>query len=609
MPVNLSDNYILGISAHYHDSSATLLKNGVIFGAVQEERFTRKKGDSSFPIRSITYLLNEAKIEPHMLEAVVYYESPYLKFNRLLSTLLLGRLKSLPLFNKAMLTWLNEKLWVEKEIKRLLGKKIKVVLLDHHLSHASSAFYPSPFSEAGVLTIDGVGEWSTTTISHGVASKLEMLEEIQFPNSLGLLYSAFTHYCGFKINSGEYKLMGLAPFGDPTFVDTIKENLINLNSDGSYALNPKYFSFDKEERTYNQAFIDLFGVEARDPNTPVRAIDQDLAASIQQVLNEAVLNLAKRVKELTKSEYLTLAGGVALNVVSMGELERSKIFTDIWIQPASGDAGGSLGAALYYYYQNKNNLRVVEGGDSMQGAFLGPYPGEDRELEELLKTYQLSYETLSQEELVIAVSHQLQIGNVVGVAKGRAEFGPRALGARSILADAREPAMQSNLNLKIKFREGFRPFAPLLLERFLPTYFTTQSIASPFMLKTYNFKDQYRLTPQTQSLDLMERVKALRSPWPAITHLDYSARVQTVDSVRHPFLSAVMENFYLATDSPFLVNTSFNVRGEPIVNTGEEALECFLATNIDALVLNNYFITKKANPGISARHARDFGAD
>ena len=293
----------------------------------------------------------------------------------------------------------------------------------------------------------------------------------------------------------------------------------------------------------------------------------------------------------------------------MGELERSKIFTDIWIQPASGDAGGSLGAALYYYYQINKTQRVVADNDSMQGSFLGPYPGEDVALEELLKSYELSYDILNPDELIKAVSHQLQSGNVVGVAKGRAEFGPRALGARSILADAREPAMQSNLNLKIKFREGFRPFAPLLLERFLPTYFATESTSSPFMLKTYSFKDEYRLTPQTQSLDLMERVKALRSPWPAITHLDYSARVQTVDSVRHPFLSAVMEDFYLATDSPFLVNTSFNVRGEPIVNTGEEALECFLATNIDVLVLNNFFITKIANPGIRAKNARDFGAD
>ena len=609
MTLKQSDNYILGISAHYHDSSATLLKNGIILGAVQEERFTRIKGDSSFPIHSITYLLKEADIEPHMLEAVVYYESPYLKFNRLLSTLLLGRLKSLPLFNKAMLTWLNEKLWVEKEIKRYLGKKTKVVLLDHHLSHAASAFYPSPFQEAGVLTIDGVGEWSTTTISHGAGAKLEMLEEIQFPNSLGLLYSAFTHFCGFKINSGEYKLMGLAPFGKPIYVDLIKEKIIHLSSDGSYALNPQYFSFDKEERTYNQAFMDLFGVEARDPNAPVRAIDQDLAASIQLVLNEAVMNLAKRVKELTNSNYLTLAGGVALNVVSMGELESSELFDAIWIQPASGDAGGSLGASLYYYYQNINNERNVGVSDTMQGSFLGPNPGVDSELELLLNNYNLNFSYLPEDELIKAVSLQLQTGHVVGVAKGRAEFGPRALGARSILADARDPDMQSNLNLKIKFREGFRPFAPLLLERFLPIYFKTKASSSPFMLKTFTFKEEFRLTPKTVSGDIVERVKALRSPWPAITHLDYSARVQTVDSARHPFLAAVMEDFYEETKTPFLVNTSFNVRGEPIVNSGEEALECFLATNIDALVLNNFFITKNANPGIGPKHTREFGAD
>lgn len=598
--------FILGISYNYHDSGAVLVSNGQILGAVEEERFTRIKGDKSFPINAVSYLLTQANITPEQLEAVVYYESPYLKFNRTLSTLLLGRLETLPLFVKALNNWLDTKLWVEKDIKKFIHKKANIKLLPHHLSHGASAFYPSPFNDAVVLTIDGVGEWSTTTIGYGEGYKYAIDQEITFPNSLGLLYSAFTHYTGFKINSGEYKMMGLAPYGKPIYVELIKNELIHLSEDGSYSLNPKYFSFDKEERTYNQDFINLFGSPARVSTQMIRTLDQDLAASIQVVLNEALLSLCLNAKKAYPSENLVLAGGVALNVVAVGVIERSGIFKNVWVQPCSGDGGGALGAALYYYH-NQSKSRTVNPLDQMHGSFLGPTEGSPQELKEYLTKSNIIHTELTDEELIATIAKHLAQGKIVGLCKGRMEYGPRALGARSILADARAIDMQERLNLKTKFREGFRPFAPMILAQKVNEVFE-YGTASPYMLKTYFLKEEYRYA-STNTEDIIARVKEVRSPWPAITHIDYSCRVQTIDAERNPFIYKVLSDFYQQTGSPIIVNTSFNVRGEPIVLGGKEAIDGFLNMDIDTLVVGNFLVEKSLNPNLSPTSPRIFGED
>lgn len=604
---------ILGVSAYYHDSAAALVRGGEIIAAASEERFTRKKGDADLPVNAIEYALRVANASPEDLAAVVFYESPFAKLDRLLATQLVGDLKTLPTFVNSMRTWLPNKLWVESHLKGVLGKKTPVLFSDHHLSHAASCFYPSPFQESAVLTVDGVGEWSTTTISHGSGAGLNMIEQIEFPNSLGLLYSAFTLYTGFKVNSGEYKLMGLAPFGKPVYADKILNELINLHDDGSFSLNPEYFSYFGGMRTYNKKFESLFGYPTRAAESHMEPHHADLAASIQYVTNQAMLGLARRAKTLTGSSSLALAGGVALNVVSVGELERAGIFDEIWIQPAAGDAGGALGAALWAAHQHFDVPRIANPADSMQGAFLGPRPGDgDKTVEEAISDYGLSTRELADDDLADFVAEQVAGGKVVALARGRMEFGPRALGSRSVIADARDPQMQSRLNQKTKFREGFRPFAPLVLAEDAEKYFDTASSISPYMLKTYPVKESLRTEAgDSGETNPFNRVQEVRSTIPAVTHIDFSARVQTVDDVRHPFLHHMLERFRAWTGCSVVVNTSFNVRGEPIVCTAVDAIECFLATDIDVLVLENHVIERTAqhSENLKARRASAIGKD
>jgi len=611
---NMSEQpLILGVSAYYHDSAAALVRGSEIVAAASEERFTRKKGDSDLPLNAIEYALKVANAAPEDLAAVVFYESPFAKLDRLLATQLVGDLKTLPTFVNSMRTWLPNKLWVESHLKGVLGKKTNVLFSDHHLSHAASCFFPSPFNEAAVLTVDGVGEWSTTTISHGSGSDLQMIEHIEYPNSLGILYSAFTLYAGFKINSGEYKLMGLAPFGKPVYAERILEELIYLDSDGSFSLNPEYFSYFGGMRTYNRKFEELFGFPTRAPDSQLEPHHADLAASIQFVTNQAMLGLARRAKTATGSSSLALAGGVALNVVSVGELERSGIFENVWIQPAAGDAGGALGAALWAAHELYDAPRVVNPEDSMQGAFLGPRPGDcDVTVEKAVSDYGLVTSELEENELAEFVAEKIAEGLVVALARGRMEFGPRALGSRSVIADARDPEMQSRLNQKTKFREGFRPFAPLVLTEDADKYFDTGSSISPYMLKTYPVKESIRTElVESGETNPFNRVREVRSTIPAVTHVDYSARVQTVDSERHPFLHGMLQKFKDITGCSVVVNTSFNVRGEPIVCTAVDAIECFLATDIDVLVLENHVIERgtQSVESLKPRRASAIGRD
>ena len=592
--------YVLGLSYGYHDSAAALIYNGEIIAAAQEERFSRIKGDSSFPKKSIEYVLSRSGINPTQLSAVIYYESPYLKFNRILSTLMLGNLTSLPLFIRSMTTWLPEKLWVERDIKKFLGRKTKVIFLDHHLSHAASAFYPSGFNEAAILTIDGVGEWSSTTIAKGSGNKIAFIKQIEYPNSLGMLYSAFTLYCGFKINSGEYKLMGLAPFGEPIFKDMILEKMLTINADGSYILNSEYFAYFKKYKTLSPKFAELFKEKSRNPNAKLTKFYADVAASIQAVTNQAVLKLAEEAKRVTNSNHLVLAGGVALNVVAIGELERSGIFDDIFVQPAAGDAGGALGAALEGYYRLSNANRNVGKSDDMHGAFLGPEAKVDEIFLDLLSKSKVEFKHLNDEELAASIGQALAEGKIVGIARGSMEYGPRALGARSILAPATDETMQLRLNLKTKFREGFRPFAPMVLKEYAENYFEMDGKESPYMLKTYPIKDELKIFPPNPQEDIFKRVQERRSKIPAVTHIDYSARVQTIDRERNPFIYKVLMEYYLLSGVALIVNTSFNVRGEPIINTAQEALEGFLSMDIDILVVGNYFIKKTENTALKS---------
>ena len=609
---NKNRTVVLGISAYYHDSSAALIVDGQIISAVQEERFTRIKGDSSFPLNSIKYVLAHSKISPDQITSVVYFESPFVKFDRILSTLMLGNISSINTFRDAMTTWLPEKLWIERKLKKVLGKKTSVSYSDHHLSHAASAFYPSPFEEAAILTIDGVGEWSTTTISKGSGSDIEMLTQIEYPNSLGLLYSAITLFCGFKVNSGEYKLMGLAPYGEPIYHDLILSELISLRDDGSFSLNPKYFAYFEKNEMYTPALSKLFGVEPRESKDEITKVYRDIAASIQSVTNEVVLALALRAKKLVGSDNIVLAGGVALNVVSIGKLEESKIFKNLWVQPAAGDAGGALGAALWESYVNLKVPRDINQGDSMNGAFLGPNPGEFNESTiEILDEYSLKALELPDSQLATEIALAISQGLVVGLAKGRMEFGPRALGARSVLADARNTDMQSRLNLKTKFREGFRPFAPMVLESKAGDYFDINGNSSPYMLKTYPVRQEIRLEQKIENISPFERVRESRSSIPAVTHVDYSARVQTIDKDRNPFLFNVITEFDKLTGCSVIINTSFNVRGEPIVSSARDAVECLIGTDIDLLVLDNYLIrrSEQDSTALKSRRERILGVD
>ena len=584
---------ILGISAHYHDSAAALVVDGRVVAAAQEERFTRVKGDASLPVHAIRYVLESNGVAPEDLDAVAYYENPFAKLDRQLASHMTGSPRAMNGFVRSMRATMNEKLWVQSDLRKLLGRKVPVVIGDHHLSHAASAFLPSPFHSAATLTVDGVGEWSTTTIGRGVGGKVELLEQIEFPNSLGLLYSAFTAYCGFRVNSGEYKLMGLAPYGRPIYQDRIEEQLIDLHEDGSFSMNPAYFKYFGGLRTYGRAFEQLFGERTRVPEDKLEQFHADMAASVQAVTTKALLGLAGRAKAVTGERDIVLAGGVALNVVSVGELHRSGLFDNVWVQPAAGDAGGALGVALWASHDMFGVQRDIDESDSMSGAFLGPTPSQaGMAVDALVESYGLVAVTLDPAAMAQQVADAVAGGKVVGVARGRMEYGPRALGARSVLADARDPEMQRRLNLKTKFREGFRPFAPLVLAERASDIFEIDG-ESPYMLKTFAVRhDQRRECPADDTLDIYHRVQQVRSTVPAVTHVDHSARVQTVDQGRNPFLHDVLTRFDAMTGCPVMVNTSFNVRGEPIVCSGEDALECFLATDIDALVLEDMYIER-----------------
>ena len=590
---------VLGISAYYHDSAAALIEDGRIVGAAQEERFTRVKGDSSFPHQAIGWCLDEAGVSLDEVDHVVFYEQPLVKFERLLVTALTTAPRGLSGFLAAMPDWLTRKLWLEREIARELGLRRRVWFVDHHRSHAASAFYPSPFETAAILTIDGVGEWSTATWGVGRANQIELREELRFPNSLGLLYSAFTYYCGFKINSGEYKLMGLAPYGRPIYARRILEQLVHLRDDGALLLNQKFFHYATGLTTTNDAFHKLFDGPPRQPESPVTQRDMDLAASVQHVTNESLLRMGRYVRQQTGEQQLVLAGGVALNCVATGLLASSKTFEQVWTQPAAGDAGGALGAALSFWHRELQQPRVVQQPDSMRGAFLGPSipPAADSD-DVLLRRLGAVWESLDDESLQQRIATEIAAGRIVAVARGPMEFGPRALGGRSILGDARDPEMQSRMNLKIKFRESFRPFAPMVLVDDAVQYFdVTQE--SPYMLLVYPVTAARRKSPESSATDQpfgIELLKVLRSDIPAVTHVDYSARVQTIDPVRNPFIHGVLTRFKVLTGCSVIVNTSFNVRGEPIVNTAEDAYRCFMATEIDSLVVGNRFLTREAQP-------------
>jgi len=594
--------YILGISAFYHDSAACLLKNGEIVAAAQEERFTRKKHDPGFPSHAIKYCLQEANIDPSQVDNVVFYEKPFLKFERLLETYLAFAPKGFTSFSKAMPLWIKDKLFQKsaliKELKAVLDENIdwreRLLFSEHHLSHAASAFYPSPFDRAAVLTIDGVGEWTTTSIAVGKGRELKVLKEIHFPHSIGLLYSAFTYYTGFKVNSGEYKVMGLAPYGEPRYADLIKDKLISIASDGSFQLDMSYFDYATGLTMTNKKFNDLFGGPPRKSESELTQREMDLAASVQKVTEDILIDIAKDIVNETGEKNLCLAGGVALNCVANGILVREKIFENIWIQPAAGDAGGALGAALSTWYLHHRNERTLSSErDAMKGAYLGPEYG-DNEIESKLNACGAVFKKLSEEELIEEVATALSAEKAIGWMQGRMEFGPRALGARSIIADPRSPNMQKQLNLKVKYRESFRPFAPSVLNEYVNDWFEHDT-ESPYMLLVADVKKDkhHTMTEYQDKLFGIDKLNVPRSEVPAITHVDYSARIQTVHSDTNYKYHAVISKFKEKTGCPIVVNTSFNVRGEPIICTPEDAFKCFMGTELDILAIGNYLLLKE----------------
>jgi len=603
---------ILGISAFYHDSAAALVVDGKIIAAAQEERFTRIKHSPEFPLEAIRYCLEEGGISIDELDAVVFYDKPLLKFERLLQTYYAFAPKGLLSFLKAIPVWLDEKLFLKKKIYDGLGKvapyqknKLRLLFTPHHLSHAASAFYPSPYNKAAILTIDGVGEWSTASIGIGEGSSLSLLKSLQFPHSVGLLYSAFTYYLGFTVNSGEYKLMGLAPYGDPNAAETaqfkelIEKELIHIYSDGSIWLNQHYFQYATGLRMVHEGrWENLFGVKRRDPEAELLPVYCNLALAIQQVTEEIVLKMAAEAKRLTGASVCCLAGGVALNCVANGKLQRAGIFESIFIQPAAGDAGGALGAALTIYYQYYKQQRIHStDADQLEGSYLGP-SYSDKEVESVAKRVKGVYHFYhSDQPLLDQVAGLLAKGKVVGWFQGRMEFGPRALGNRSILGDPRDPAMQKKLNLKIKYREGFRPFAPAVLAEDASQLFALEG-TSPYMLLVAPLREPHRkiLPPNFHQLSLWEQLYFPRSELQAITHLDFSARVQTVHATTNPKFYNLLQSFKTKTGVGVLVNTSFNVRGEPIVCTPADAYRCFMSTDMDILVLNNYLFIKEEQP-------------
>jgi carbamoyltransferase len=597
---------ILGISAFYHDSAAALIVDGDITAAAQEERFTRIKHDHEFPTHAVKYCLEEAGIEPEDLDYVVFYDKPLQKFDRLLETYVAYAPSGFRSFLMAMPLWLKTKLHLPREIKKALDKRYKkrIAFTGHHESHAASAFFPSPYEDSAILTLDGVGEWDTVTIGHGKGNEIELLKSLHFPHSLGLLYSAFTYFCGFRVNSGEYKLMGLAPYGEPKYADKILEHLIDLKEDGSLAMNMKYFNYCQGLTMTSPEMDALFDGPPRSSESEISQREMDLAASIQKVTEEVVFRMAKTAKKLTGSKKLCLAGGVALNCVANGKLLRSGIFENVFITPASGDAGGALGAALFVHHQLlKNERKVVEGKDSIKGSFLGPVH-KNEDIQAFLDKRDIPYNHFEKEEdLLEATANEMVDLNVVGWFSGRMEFGPRALGGRSIIGDPRSEAMQSQMNLRIKFRESFRPFAPCVLAEEVSDYFDLDR-ESPYMLIVADVKKEHwnELTDEQRELmkhpDLRKRVNVPRSTLPAITHVDMSARVQTVDEERHGRYYRLMKEFKRQTGCGVIVNTSFNIRGEPIVNTPADAYRCFMASDMDVLVLENFLLRKKEQPDI-----------
>ena len=606
---------ILGISAFYHDSAAALVVDGDIVAAAQEERFTRKRHDHEFPAKAIEYCLKEAGLEPEQVSYVVFYDKPLKKFDRILETYFAYAPSGFWSFKKALPLWLKEKLHTPREIRRGLQGRFRgtMVFTDHHQSHAASAFFPSPYEKAAILTMDGVGEWATTTWGTGFGNQIKIKNAISFPHSLGLLYSAFTYYTGFKVNSGEYKLMGLAPYGEPAYVDLIKKHLVDIKPDGSYRLAMEYFNYCDGLKMTGPKFDQLFGGPARKTESDITKREMDLAASIQAVTEEIVLLTAQHIHKVTKMKHLCLAGGVALNCVANGRLTREGPFDDVWIQPAAGDAGGALGAALFTWYQLLENKRVSTGKDAQKGSYLGPSYGL-AETKAFLDTTKARYHVFDREaDLLDLVTTKMAAGAVIGWSHGRMEFGPRALGARSIIGDPRNETMQSTMNLKIKYRESFRPFAPCVLkERAHEVFEMSESTESPYMLLVAPVREKYRrvLTEAQKKAmvdeDLRKRVNVPRSDFPAITHVDYSARIQTVDEERHGRFYRLMKVFEQKTGCPCVVNTSFNVRGEPIVNTPAEAYNCFLHTEMDVLVVGDCVLLKDEQPALTASEQKQY---
>ena len=591
---------ILGVSAFYHDSAATLIKDGKIVAAAQEERFTRKKHDPSYPFNAINYVLTEGNLELNDIDHIVFFEKPFLKFERILETYLAFVPNGFKSFSMSMPIWLREKLFQKKYLFDCLKSNDdkfddidKIKFSEHHFSHGASAFFPSPFKEAVVLTLDGVGEWATTTVAIGKNSDLKILKEIHFPHSLGLLYSAFTYYAGFKVNSGEYKLMGLAPYGQPKYKDLILSNLIDLKEDGSFRLNMKYFNYATGLTMTNDNFSNLFGKPVRNPEKDLLTqFHMDIASSIQEVTEEVILRITKSLSKEYKIKNLCLAGGVALNCVANGKILKNKVFEKIWIQPAAGDAGGALGAALAYWHKELNQKRDINKDDQMQGSYLGPRFGNDKIEKELLNL-KAKFEKLSEEKIIEVTAKELSNGKIVGWFQGRMEFGPRALGGRSIIADPRSKTMQKDLNLKVKYRESFRPFAPSVLAEEANNWFELNT-ESPYMLLVSNVKKdkQIEMTDKEKKLFGIEKLNINRSSIPAVTHVDYSARIQTVHKETNPKYYKLIEKFKEITSCPVLVNTSFNVRGEPIVCNIKDAFNCFMGTELDILVCENFILYK-----------------
>jgi carbamoyltransferase len=585
---------ILGISCFYHDSAASLVRDGEIIAAAQEERFSRRKHDFDFPINAVKWCLEQGGITAKDLDFLIFYEKPLIKFERILENFLSQAPSGISQFMQAMPIWLKEKLWIPDLIRGKLNYEGKMLFARHHEAHAASAFYPSPFKEAAFLTIDGAGEWETATFGTGKDNEIDALYTLHFPHSLGLLYSAFTYYTGFKVNSGEYKLMGLAPYGEPRYVDLILDKLIDIKEDGSFKLNMKYFGYGNGLRMTNWRFERLFGGRPRKPETKITQKDMDLAASIQKVTEEIMLKMTRHVYKATGKDKLCLAGGVALNCVGNGRILRESPFKEIWIQPASGDAGGALGAALLVWYKYLGSSRHVdEEKDKQKSSFLGPQYSDD-DIEDFLKKDNIPYKKLNYPDIPGIVSDLIIEGKVIGWFQGSLEFGPRALGARSIIGDARNAAMQSKMNLKIKHRESFRPFAPTVLKECVSDWFDLDR-DSPYMLLTAQVRKDKRnnIDAHEQTLAGFDKLKVIRSSIPAVTHVDNSARIQTIKKDDHPLYYELIQNFYRKTGCPVIINTSFNVRGEPLVCTPQDAYKCFMRTEMDYLAMGNFLLDKR----------------